>query len=34
MKRKSGDDLVSACRNVVVAGGDVQVGVERFGENM
>ena len=25
MKRKSGEDWVSACRNVVVAGQDVQV---------
>ena len=34
MERKSGDDWVSACRNAVVAGGDVWVGTGRLGENV
>ena len=34
VERKSGDDWVSACRNVVVKGWNVRVGAGRLGENV
>ena len=34
MNCKSGDDWVSACRNVEVVGGRVRAGAGRLGENV